>query len=244
MQPRSLVLRFWSGFPTESLAGQSIVLTPSQDTRNNHKRVWTIGRASACDFVIDKTLVSCSRIQCSIIFVPQIGWLLQDGGQWESEPLQGSRNGTYYRNPNINGWIRYGGKQSDHNWASPLDPAPLFPGCMIGFPVPGQSGGAVITARILVSDRIDDTDIPEIWADEAWTLHETPALPIPQNGSIAAALRDEALSNVEAPWYASLAVNVAAWLQTPTTFWGAIYRLSVIILIMAFTAMILYWFKH
>ena len=86
--------------------------------------------------------------------------------------------------------------------------------------------GGFEDAKILVLTNINDQIHKEDWT---WGIEPTE---VPQLTDVDKELSDEVPNEQITPnkdvWYASIAKDLARWIQTPGSLWGAIYRLLII----------------
>jgi hypothetical protein len=229
LNPHTLVLHFWEHFPNgvfhghtaEHLPGLTLEIDVFAGSRPKH--VWTMGRHSPCDFVINSGLLS--RLQCSIVHLDSGIWLLQDGGKWADNPdASSSENGTWIRSPDSPQWKRMGGR---HNMEDSIsipfnNPEPLTPGTMVALPIPGPNHTS--QGRFVVGATVDDTLNSEIWEDDHWRVASPSIQQLPP--AVSRVLDEEPLRS--RPWYAALARDALDWIQTPKTPLAAVYRLLIL----------------
>lgn len=86
--------------------------------------------------------------------------------------------------------------------------------------------GGFEDAKILVLTNIDDY-IPE--EDWTWGLEPTMTPELTEvDEELSAEIPNEQIAPNKDVWYASIAKDLAKWIQTPGSLWGAIYRLLII----------------
>ena len=85
----------------------------------------------------------------------------------------------------------------------------------------------------------DDTLGAEVWDDHCWPTFRQVNAKKPLNSDRAEELRKASLKTMGlTPWYASIAVSGANWLQTPKNPIGAFWRWIVMVTIGCFIALI------